>query len=215
MDVPTKAKAHIVYKNAAGVRLPGVTTITGQLDKPALVRWANNLGLQGIDSTKYTDHLADVGTLAHDMIACYLRGVACDISEYTKNQIDQAENSCLSFYEWEKTHRLEPGVIEQPLVSEEFGFGGTIDFYGKCNGVYTLIDFKTGKAIYDEMIFQVSTYRQLLIENGYKVEKVKILRIGRDETEGFEERTVNDYETGWQIFLRCLDIYKLRKLLKS
>ena len=56
---------HQVYKTADGTRVPGVTTICGVMDKPALVKWANNLGLQGTDSTKYVDALAASGTLAH------------------------------------------------------------------------------------------------------------------------------------------------------
>ena len=46
-----KSKAHQRYKLADGTQVPGVTTITGQLNKPALIIWANRLGLQGIDST--------------------------------------------------------------------------------------------------------------------------------------------------------------------
>ena len=212
IDIPKKAKAHTVYKNKDGQRLPGVTTITGQLDKPALIKWANNLGLQGIDSAKYTDHLAEIGTLAHDMTACYLRGVECDTSEYTTKQIDQAENSCLSFYEWEKDSKLEPILIEQPLVSEEYQFGGTIDFYGKCNIAQELIDLKTGKAIYPEMWYQVAGYRILLREQGYKVDGCRILRIGRDETEGFDDPVKADTTIQEQIFLSLLELYNLKKL---
>src|SRR5438093_1588565 len=32
--------SHTVYKNAAGKRVPGVTTILGILNKPALLKWA-------------------------------------------------------------------------------------------------------------------------------------------------------------------------------
>ncbi|GAI86127.1 unnamed protein product, partial [marine sediment metagenome] len=37
----------------------------GVLNKPALVPWANNLGLQGINVKDYVDDKADIGTLAH------------------------------------------------------------------------------------------------------------------------------------------------------
>ena len=48
-----KPSAHTVYTDSLGTRVPGATTIIGILDKPALIKWANNLGLAGIDSTKY------------------------------------------------------------------------------------------------------------------------------------------------------------------
>ena len=38
------SKAHTVYKLADGTRVPGATTITGLLNKPHLVRWANKIG---------------------------------------------------------------------------------------------------------------------------------------------------------------------------
>ena len=57
-----RGRVHTVYKTKDGKRVPGVTTILGVINKPALVRWANNLGLQGIDSTNYVDATARCGT---------------------------------------------------------------------------------------------------------------------------------------------------------
>jgi hypothetical protein len=42
------------------------------------------------------------------------------------------------------------------------------------------------------------------------VASTRILRIGRDESEGFEEVVRTSLETEGEIFLRCLEIYKLR-----
>ena len=47
-DLPKKANAHTQYKLVDGTKVPSVTTVLGILNKPALVKWANNLGLQGI-----------------------------------------------------------------------------------------------------------------------------------------------------------------------
>ena len=110
--ITKRSRAHTTYKLQDGTTVPGVTTILGILNKPALIKWANNLGLQGIDSTKYVDEKAAIGTLAHKMIADYLRGEETDTSEYSKVQIDQAENAVLAFFEWEKTHHIEPVVVE-------------------------------------------------------------------------------------------------------
>lgn len=206
-----KAKAHIRYKDSEGKIVPGVTTILGVLNKPALVRWANNLGLQGIDSSKYRDQMADIGTLAHYLIVCHLRKEKPDTSEYSQEDIGKAENCLLSYFEWEKGHKIEPIIVEAPLVSEKFGYGGTVDCYCKMNGDLCLIDFKTGKGIYEEYIYQLAAYERLLLDSGHKVDNVRILRIGRSEDEGFEEKVVKDTETEWEIFRRCLEIYKLKK----
>lgn len=206
-----KTKAHIRYKNQAGKRVPGVTTILSVLNKPALVKWANNLGLQGIDSTKYRDKMGDIGTLAHQMIMCHFLGKQCDMSEYSKDDIDKAENALLSFFEWEKNNKVDPILVEEPLVSEIYGYGGTIDLYAKLNGSPWLIDFKTSKALYSDMSHQVAAYQQLLNENSHLVGKVRILRIGRDESEGFEDKVIANLETHWKIFEHCLAIYQLNK----
>ena len=210
-QVTNRSRAHIPYKLKDGTLVPGVTTFLSVLNKPALVKWANNLGLQGIDSTKYVDEKAAIGTLAHRMIADYLRGEETDTNEYSKVQIDQAENAVLAFFEWEKTHPIKPILIEEGMVSEKYRFGGTIDCLGQINGKLCLFDFKTSRGIFPEMLIQVVAYRQLLVEHGYKVDQTTILRIGRTADEGFEERLVNELDKRWQIFLHALEIYRLQK----
>lgn len=208
------SRAHTIYKLADGTRVPGATTITGLLNKPHLVRWANKLGLEGIDSTKYTDEAAAVGTLAHAMVQAHLQGEKLDLSLYSPMQVDLAENSLLSFHEWAGRHKIEPIICEIPMVSEKLRFGGTVDCYCKLDGKPTLVDFKTGKAIYDEYFVQTAAYKELLMEHGHPVEEIKILRIGRDETEGFEERSISDSRKYFEIFQNLLKIYYLKKELK-
>jgi hypothetical protein len=213
-QVTKRSRAHTTYTLQDGTAVPGVTTILSVLNKPALVKWANNLGLQGIDSSKYVDEKAAIGTLAHQMIADYLRSVETDTSEYSKVQIDQAENAVLSFLEWEKTHHIKPILVEEPMVSELYKFGGTIDCLGQINGNLCLLDFKTSSGVFPEMMIQVVAYRQLLIEHGHKVDQVTILRIGRTPDEGFEDRLVNEVDKCWQIFQHCLEIYRLQREVK-
>ena len=205
------AKAHTIYKNSDGMRVPGTTTIMSILAKPALIKWANDLGLEGIEYTKYLDVLADVGTLAHKIVECYFTQEKVDYSNYSKNVIEKAENCIKSFNAWTKSHTVDPIENELQLVSEQFQFGGTIDCYCKINGEVYLLDFKTGKALYDEQLIQLSAYMQLLNENGYPCHKAKILRIGRSEGEGFEERELTNFARYWQIFDACNKIYKLKK----
>jgi len=213
-DAPKKSKAHVRYELPNGTKIPGVTTVLGILNKPALVIWANRLGLQGIDSTKYRDNLAEVGTLAHQMIVDYFNKVKTDTSEYSQSQIDLAENCLLSFWEWEKGHKIEVIMAEAQLVSQEYGFGGTIDCFCKLDGQPTLLDFKTGKAIYPEMFYQLAAYEQLLAEAGKLIEVTRILRIGRDADEGFEERSVGKLDKHFELFKHCLAIYNLQKEVK-
>ncbi len=213
-DAPSKSKTHTVYKLENGTRVPGVTTVLGVLNKPALVNWANKLGLQGIEVGKYVDDKADIGTLAHQMILDYFNGTETDTSEYSRDQIEQAENCLLSFWAWEKLNQLDVIKAEVPLVSQKYRYGGTIDCYCVLNGKRTLLDFKTGKAIYPEMFYQLAAYAQLLADHDMVTERWQILRIGRDANEGFEARHVDDIHKYWQMYHLCLQIYNLKKEIK-
>lgn len=207
-------KAHTRYYTKDGVLVPGATTVLGLLNKPALVKWANNLGLQGIDVTKYVDKTAEVGTLAHLMVQYYLAGSEqLDYSRFSQDTISQAENSLISFWEWDKTHKIKPILLEKSLVSNIHKFGGSVDCYAEIDGQRWLVDFKTGKAIYDEMAIQLAAYRQLLQEHDYEVAGCRILRIGRSEDEGFDDKVYSTafLDRQWKIFEHLLSIYWLRK----
>ena len=201
------SKAHIRYKTSEGKVVPGATTITGLRNKPQLIPWANRLGLEGIDSSHYTDEAAKVGTLAHALIQADLQGETLDMRQFSPIQVDLAENSVLSFFEWKKRHIIEPIFCEKPFVSDAMKYGGTIDCYCKLDGKFTLLDFKTGKAIFNEYFVQLSAYAELLREAGHPVEECRILRVGRDATEGFEERSVADTSKMFKIFQALLVVY--------
>lgn len=210
-------EVHTRYYTSDGIHVPGATTITGLLNKPQLVIWANRLGLEGIDSTKYRDKAANIGTCAHLMVQNYLSGVKeTDYSLFSQDDIDQAENALISYFEWEKSHQIKPVLLEKGFASNEYKFGGTVDCVAELNGKLWLVDFKTGKAIYDEMGIQLAAYRQLLVEQGYEIEGCRILRIGRDETEGFEDRVFDNktLDKQWQIFYHLLQVYYLKNEVK-
>jgi len=207
--------AHTKYIGKDGVQVPGVTTVLGILNKPALVPWANKLGLAGIDSSKYKDKMADIGTLAHLFIMNHLKGEETDTGEFSKNDIALAENCFLSYLEWEKPHAIKPVLIEKPLVSDRYNYGGTPDCVAYLGDSLELLDYKTGKALYAESFYQLAAYWQLAEEQGYKIDRARILRIGRDANEGFEERVTKNLNGEFTIFWHCLAIYNLRKELKQ
>ena len=218
MPKPSNAqhRAHTIYKNAAGKRVPGTTTISGLLDKSRfLVPWANKLGLQGIDSQSFVDEKAKSGTLAHAWASEQMGGPKPDLSAYTQYEIDAAENSFIKWLGWRKAHDIEPILVEACLVSEKYQYGGQIDCYASIDGRLALIDNKTSKAIYPEHWLQVSGYAIILEELGYKVDEVRILQIGRDESEGFHEEVKTDLSIQKSIFLHCREIYNLQSKLRG
>lgn len=188
VETSRHSRQHQQYFNAKGVRLPGVTTLVGLIDKPFLAPAANRLGLQGIDSVKHWAELAIIGKCVHEMIFCNLANFKPDLNDYTARQIGQAENAFSKFREWKKHHTIEPILLEEPLVSEKYQFGGTMDIYGKVDRHYLeLIDAKSGSGIWPDMWLQMAGYYLLLEENDFRVDRRRILNIGRDETEDFAE----------------------------
>lgn len=206
-----KTKAHIRYRDSSGNIVPGVTTVVGLLAKPQLIKWANNLGLQGIDSSKYVDAMADIGTLAHYLIMCHLKDEEPDTSDYSPNQVESANNCLASYLAWEKHHKIVPKIIETPLISDALRVGGTPDLYCLLDGVPTLVDYKTGRSLYPEYSYQLAGYRAILEEKGNSVEQCILIRVGRDEGEGFEEKIIKNTNIDYSIFSCCLSIYHLQK----
>lgn len=203
-----KTKAHTIYKNHNGDRIPGVTTILGLLAKPQLIKWANNLGLQGIDSNKYVDELASIGTLIHYLIECDLKRLNPELNDYTPNQIKMAQNGFNKWIEWKSKHSIVVIESELKLISDRYG--GCCDLYCVLDGVNTVLDFKTGKGIYDEYLIQTSAYAKII---GDDVDQVAILNIGRDENEPTREAYLKDFKKHQELFEKLVDIYYLRKEL--
>lgn len=210
----SRTKAHTQYYLNTGDAIPGVTTVLGILAKPALVAWANKLGLQGIDSTKYRDKAADVGTITHLLIMGHLTRQEIDLTEYAKQDIDVAQGCLNSYIEWERPHKIEPILVETPLSSDIYGYGGTPDCLARIDGELELLDFKTSTGIWNEYFYQIAAYRQILIEKGHNVNKARILRFGKDANSGFEDRMITNFDNEFQMFLHCLAIYNLLKVMK-
>jgi len=129
--------------------------------------------------------------------------------------MDKAENCLISFYNWVDENDVKPIDVESQLVSNLYGYGGTVDLYCWLNSIPTLVDFKTGKAIYDEMFYQVAAYKQLLTEHKKEVAQVRIVRIGREESEGFDDHKVVKLDDYWNVFFYCLNIYKTQRKIRK
>ena len=72
----------IPYKNAAGQRISGVTTIIGTnlgWNKEPLMYWANRIGREtGLGHREVSKLAADSGTVCHEMIDCEIKGRELD-----------------------------------------------------------------------------------------------------------------------------------------
>jgi len=189
-------------------KLPSVTTITGQLEKPALMYWSVNcacdyLNQKVASGEPLTVHLVDtarkewrnvqqqaldIGTNTHEYIHQYL---TTQKEPKIENSAEQA--AFLAFLEWKDKNKLEPITMETRVYgkidTDEYMYAGTCDLICELNGVITLIDFKTAKDIYDEYIYQVAAYataeNQMTIREAMKIKNIGILRL--DKETGYPE----------------------------
>jgi len=208
--------ARIRYKNKEGESLPGVTTILNVLNKPALLWWAWKEGAEGRDLYEKRDKAADAGTLCHQMIEAHLKGLPEPPvpEDFDKEQRGRAEGGFLAFLEWEKAHSFRLLESERSLVSEKYGYGGTIDIGAIVNDT-CIVDIKTSKDVYVSMKIQVAAYQNLWNENHPEnpARSCHILRVGEDG--GFSHHYFPDLSAEWEMFLHCLEIHKLLQKTKQ
>jgi hypothetical protein len=59
-----------------------------------------------------------------------------------------------SWKDWASSVALEPLAVERTVFCDTCGYAGTLDLYARGKGVLTVLDWKSGKAIYPEAFLQ-------------------------------------------------------------
>jgi len=214
-SVKKRSKGHTRYYTKDGRLCVGVTTVLGKISKPHLIVWANKLGLDGIDSTKYVDSLAEIGTLIHHLVECDVKGLSPALGDYTQNEIEIAQKAFKKWVDWKAKNKFELIASELQLAHDGMQFGGTCDVYCKLNDKFCVLDIKTSKACYAEQRTQTVAYKELLIANEKPVDECRIIRIGRSENEGFDDILVGAHELHWKRFQAYLAAYWADKALEN
>lgn len=182
-----KYGSHGDYVNSKGIEVPSVTTVLKVLNKPSLVKWANYIGFKRQNVQDVLDTTSYIGTFVHDFINAYICKsyyiFICTSRKINKKILYLYFNNFISWY---KTRNIETIYSEKAFTTDSFG--GTLDFYGKIDGKYTILDFKTSKKPYGSMFLQLAGYIILLEELGEKVDQVGILIVNDKE---FSEKIIN------------------------
>jgi hypothetical protein len=195
-----------------------VTTITGQLDKPGLKYWANDIGLKGITIKEYFSETAEAGNIAHEYILSKIGGPAPTIHFDRRSPIGKhVVNMLAKFENWAVGKAFEAHFVEKEFVSSQ-GYYGRLDWAGILDGQRTLIDIKSADEVYQESYLQLSAYRDLLLENGWPVDRAVVLLVPRDK----EDMPVTPVEipddlleAGTVSFYELLKLYQTLKPLRS
>lgn len=175
---PEKAPYELIVPNVTGI-------LSGGIPKPALAPWnakmvatfaaehkdewtnlPTNAAIDLLKRAPYrtTDSAARAGSLVHNVIEAYTKGTD-PVFPKDKALKKQAE-AVLQFL---ADFKVKPKFIEVTCFSREHEYAGTTDMFGEVTipkGVvanravrgYAVIDYKTGKRIYDEQPVQLRAY---------------------------------------------------------
>ena len=216
------ARPYVGYKNAAGEKIPGVTTIIGRFkESGGLLHWAFKQGQSGAPSLyAERDKAGEAGTLAHELIEAsilQLDAVGLLQSAATDDIRTKAENAFQQFLEWREQTKIEIIATEKPYVSERYQFGGTVDAIGRdMKGRVVLLDWKTSNAVYSDYLIQLAAYALLLEECApeFTPSAFHLLRVAK-ETADFAHHFYGELEKEKQQFLLFRDAYELDKAIKK
>lgn len=224
----SKTTAHKRYRLKAtkdwpkGEIVPGVTTIIdGQLgwNKRILMAWSRREALAGRDPDKILDKAGDIGSVVHLLIEAHIKSILqnkkieADLDEYSKAEIDKAENAFIAYLDWEKTNDLIYVASEKVVIHERLRYGGTIDILAKNNGRLWQIDPKSSKGIYPEFIVQTAAYKAAYEEQEDEfIDEVHLLHLGKEDG-AFADHKIssNKLLSGLTVFVHCRLIYDLKK----
>lgn len=175
------------YYKHAGIDKPSVTTICGQLDKPALTYWAANCAcdyiidkLQTITNPELPDHPAGSLVRMDDLLPIVesarkgFRSVsktALDTGSRVHDAIEQylntghepfkpraeVEAGFLAFLEWQDKHKFKSIATEQTVYGDRFA--GQCDLICELDGKQYLVDFKTTNISEDSSAYPEHRYQ--------------------------------------------------------
>ncbi len=118
---------------------------------------------------KALEKASEIGTEAHKLCEWHmlerLNGAGVKMPE-VKHAV--AYQCFLRFEKWADEVNLQPILVEQKVWSHAWAYAGTMDLFAELTWrgqrLRALIDFKTGKRVYDEGLLQNVAYQQALVE---------------------------------------------------
>jgi hypothetical protein len=122
-----------------------VTKLIDLLNKPALLGWANKIGLKGINLKDYRKEVTSDGTNRHNQIEEFFKeGTVFDGVELLIKNIELYE------------------VLGCEVVVKNDFLSGRIDLVLKKDELVYVCDFKRGKGIYLNTKLQLSAYKHMI-----------------------------------------------------
>lgn len=174
------------------MKKPSVSSICDILNKPALIGWANKLGLMGESVNRFTAKKMESGTKKHSEIEDFLLYGVCLSEQYRQEKIEELFNGC------------EIIGIEQSFESDLYK--GRVDIRFIKNGISYIGDFKSKfKRPYLEHYLQLICYKMY-----FGCDKICIIDL-RDFQ--IHELSLDNEKTYKEIIFNLINIYNLKQKL--
>lgn len=219
----TRDHTHAYYWQERDRYIPGVTSVLGILDKPALMPWAAKMTAEyvianmpeGADKatierialeakgahTRKKEAGGAIGTVVHKFAEHLFKGKPAEMPTQ-----EQAIKGVTALQAWIKANDVRPIDVEQVIFSRDAYFAGTMDLLAAVNGRLTLVDLKTSTGIWPEFRLQTAAYRFAWMEE-HKERIEQIVIVNTDKNTGkpkileiTDEREMQFYA---DTFLRC------------
>ena len=147
------------------------------------------------------DQAGDIGTEIHEAIAAELQG------ELWTSDSQEVHTAMQSYRMWREDSTVEPIWTEQ--TSLEYGYAGSADLVGMDGSKLVVLDWKTGRGVYNEAGLQVAAYSHCIEElTGETVDECRVVHLDK-LTPGWSEHRVKDWRRSFNGFLSALNIWKL------
>jgi hypothetical protein len=132
-------------------------------------------GVKAADREK--QRAATIGTAVHAGIEWHLRTRLGEDAGPEPHLPDAAAWAVESWKDWAAKVALEPLAIERTVYCLQCGYAGTLDLYARVEGIPTVLDWKTGRAIYPEALLQNVAYRHAARRLGMPSSQGLIVRL--------------------------------------
>lgn len=153
---------------------------------------------------------AEIGTGTHALIEHWARQKLGYSVGPRPSVGEKSEWGFMSFEDWAKNHAFWPTHSERVVFSRKHKFAGTLDLVGLVDGVQTIVDIKTGKAVYSEAKLQIAAYWGALVEMESDPPVAGlVLRLPKIDTDPeFEAVPVDDLNMHLNAFLHALELWR-------
>jgi hypothetical protein len=176
-------------------RKPSVTELVGQLDKPALLGWANRIGLEGKSLLEARRQNMMQGTSLHKQLERWLLNG-------TPIQDEAFQSRAKEFFADKNLIACEKSVDHEK-------FTGRLDVkYEAADGTVWICDFKTNQSrLYRENKLQLAAYR--MVEGCDRVAVISIPDMKLIEAE------ILDFSPYEEMILHLAELFRLGQIIES